>query len=98
MWRASCASMAIMSDRGRVGWRRVAAIVLVVILIAELILGWGQLIAALSQLPQGVAALVLHSPEYLERFQLMTRGEQIRTLSRLTVTMRGRLRSPCHDS
>ncbi|HYO52918.1 hypothetical protein [Archangium sp.] len=28
-----------------------------------------------------------HSPEYLERFQLMTRGEQIRTLSRLTVTV-----------
>jgi hypothetical protein len=42
---------------------------------------------ALSRLPQGVAALVLHSPEYLERFQLMTRGERIRTLSRLTVTM-----------
>ena len=54
MWRASCASMAIMSDRGRVGWRRVAAIVLVVILIAELILGWGQLIAALSPVAQDI--------------------------------------------
>jgi hypothetical protein len=47
----------------------------------------GDSLAALSQLPQGVAALVLHSPEYLERFRLMTRGEQIRTLSRLTVTV-----------
>ncbi|WPB80417.1 Tox-REase-5 domain-containing protein [Archangium violaceum] len=47
----------------------------------------GDSLAALSQLPQGVAALVLHSPEYLERFRLMTPGEQIRTLSRLTVTV-----------
>ncbi|QRN99257.1 hypothetical protein JRI60_09655 [Archangium violaceum] len=47
----------------------------------------GDSLAALSQLPQGVAALILRSPEYLERFQLMTRGEQIRTLSRLTVTV-----------
>jgi hypothetical protein len=47
----------------------------------------GDSLAALSQLPQGVATLLLHSPEYLEHFQLMTRGEQIRTLSRLTVTV-----------
>lgn len=47
----------------------------------------GDSLAALSQLPAGVAALVRHSPEYLERFQLMTRGERIRTLSRLTVTV-----------
>ncbi|MGZ3459823.1 MAG: Tox-REase-5 domain-containing protein, partial [Archangium sp.] len=47
----------------------------------------GDSLTALSQLPQGVAALVLHSPEYLEHFQLMTRGERIRTLSRLTVTV-----------
>ncbi|HEX8825898.1 MAG TPA: Tox-REase-5 domain-containing protein [Archangium sp.] len=47
----------------------------------------GDSLVALSQLPQGVAALVLHSPEYLEHFHLMTRGEQIRTLSRLTVTV-----------
>jgi hypothetical protein len=47
----------------------------------------GDSLAALAQLPQGVAALVLHSPEYLEHFRLMTRGEQIRTLSRLTVTV-----------
>jgi hypothetical protein len=47
----------------------------------------GDSLAALSQLPQGVAALVLHSPEYLEHLELMTRGEQLRTLSRLTVTV-----------
>jgi hypothetical protein len=47
----------------------------------------GEGLAALSQLPQGVAALVLHSPEYLEHFRWMTRGEQIRALSRLTVTV-----------
>lgn len=44
-------------------------------------------IAALSQLPQGVATLLLQSPEYLERFRLMTRGEQIRALSQLTTTV-----------
>jgi len=47
----------------------------------------GDSLAALSQLPRGAAVLVLHSPEYLAHFQLMTRGEQLRTLSRLTVTV-----------
>ena len=58
-----------------------------VLALGGLVLHPGDSLAALSQLPQGVAALVLHSPEYLERFRLMTRGEQIRTLSRLTVTV-----------
>jgi hypothetical protein len=47
----------------------------------------GDSLAALAQLPQGVAALVLHSPEFIEHFRLMTRGERIRALSRLTVTV-----------
>ncbi|WP_279637390.1 MULTISPECIES: Tox-REase-5 domain-containing protein [Corallococcus] len=41
-------------------------------------------IAGLSNLPTGVAALIAASPMYWERFQYMTRGEQIREVSRLT--------------
>ncbi|MBZ4375143.1 restriction endonuclease fold toxin 5 domain-containing protein [Corallococcus sp. AS-1-6] len=41
-------------------------------------------IAGLSHLPTGVAALIAASPMYWERFQSMTRGEQIREVSRLT--------------
>ena len=41
-------------------------------------------IAGLSHLPAGVAALIASSPAYWEHFQSMTRGEQIREVSRLT--------------
>ncbi len=41
-------------------------------------------IVALQHLPAGVAALIASSPEYLERFRYMTRGEQVRVLSKLT--------------
>ncbi|WP_244238457.1 Tox-REase-5 domain-containing protein [Corallococcus terminator] len=41
-------------------------------------------IAGLRNLPAGVAALITSSPMYWERFQSMTRGEQIREVSRLT--------------
>ncbi|NNC05368.1 hypothetical protein HJC10_21250 [Corallococcus exiguus] len=44
-------------------------------------------IAGLSHLPAGVAALIASSPAYWERFQAMTRGEQIREVSRLTTGM-----------
>jgi len=44
-------------------------------------------IAELRNLPAGVAALIASSPEYLERFKLMTAGEQIQTVSRLTTTL-----------
>ncbi|CAM4504423.1 restriction endonuclease fold toxin 5 domain-containing protein [Corallococcus exiguus] len=44
-------------------------------------------IAGLSHLPAGVAALIAASPAYWERFQAMTRGEQIREVSRLTTGM-----------
>ncbi|MBN8465136.1 hypothetical protein JYJ95_01325 [Corallococcus exiguus] len=44
-------------------------------------------IAGLSHLPAGVAALIAASPMYWERFQSMTRGEQIREVSRLTTGM-----------
>ncbi|RKH52607.1 hypothetical protein D7V93_27830 [Corallococcus llansteffanensis] len=44
-------------------------------------------IAGLSNLPTGVAALITSAPAYWERFQSMTRGEQIREVSRLTTGM-----------
>lgn len=44
-------------------------------------------IAALKDLPAGVAALIVSSPGYLERFTLMTAGEQIREVSRLATTL-----------
>jgi hypothetical protein len=60
----------------------------------ELVLVMGQLLArpgdslaALSQLPEGLVTLVLSSPEYLERFKLMTRGEQVQALSKLTTSL-----------
>ncbi|MFY0579880.1 hypothetical protein ACN28S_41550 [Cystobacter fuscus] len=40
-------------------------------------------IAALQHLPAGVAALLASSPEYLERFRYMTRGEQVKAVSKL---------------
>jgi hypothetical protein len=40
-------------------------------------------IAALQHLPEGVAALIASSPEYLERFRYMTRGEQVKATSKL---------------
>ncbi|WP_275899107.1 Tox-REase-5 domain-containing protein [Pyxidicoccus caerfyrddinensis] len=61
----------------------------------ELALAIGQLfstpiadnLAALGHLPAGLAALVASSPEYLERFRHMTRGEQVKALSKLTATL-----------
>jgi hypothetical protein len=44
-------------------------------------------IAALKHLPAGVAALIASSPEYLARFQSMTRGEQVKALSKLTTNL-----------
>jgi hypothetical protein len=41
-------------------------------------------VAGLRHLPAGVVALITSTPEYWERFQSMTRGEQIREASRLT--------------
>jgi hypothetical protein len=41
----------------------------------------------LRQLPQNLATLLANSPEYLERFRWMTRGEQIEALSKLTTTL-----------
>jgi hypothetical protein len=44
-------------------------------------------IASLRHLPAGVAALIASSPEYLERFRYMTRGEQVKTVSRLATNL-----------
>lgn len=41
-------------------------------------------LAALRHLPAGVTALLASSPEYLERFRYMTRGEQVKALAQLT--------------
>ncbi|MFY0573606.1 Tox-REase-5 domain-containing protein [Cystobacter fuscus] len=40
-------------------------------------------IAALRHLPEGVVSLITSSPEYIERFRYMTRGEQVKALSKL---------------
>ncbi|MFY0579249.1 Tox-REase-5 domain-containing protein [Cystobacter fuscus] len=44
-------------------------------------------LAALRHLPSGVVALLASSPEYLARFQAMTRGEQVKALSKLTTNL-----------
>ncbi|HEX8435241.1 hypothetical protein, partial [Archangium sp.] len=44
-------------------------------------------IAALQHLPAGVAALIASSPEYLERFRYMTRGEQVKATSKLLTNL-----------
>jgi hypothetical protein len=60
----------------------------------ELALAMGKLLtypsdslAALQHLPAGLAALIASSPEYLERFKYMTRGEQVKALSKLATTL-----------
>lgn len=40
-------------------------------------------LAALKDLPAGVAALIASSPEYFERFRYMTRGEQVQAVAEL---------------
>jgi len=62
--------------------------------LVELALAIGHLVAhpidsaeQLRQLPQHLASLVANSPQYLERFRWMTRGEQIEALSKLTTTL-----------
>ncbi|WP_324291429.1 hypothetical protein [Corallococcus sp. bb12-1] len=44
-------------------------------------------LAGLSRLPAAVVALIASSPEYWERFQYMTAGEQIRETARLTTNV-----------
>jgi hypothetical protein len=44
-------------------------------------------VLALRNLPAGLAALVASSPEYLERFRHMTRGEQVKALSKLATNL-----------
>ncbi|MCY1019739.1 Tox-REase-5 domain-containing protein [Pyxidicoccus sp. MSG2] len=60
----------------------------------ELVLALGQLLtqpgdslSALAQLPEGLAMLVTSSPAYLERFRKLTRGEQVRELSKLSAAL-----------
>ncbi|MBE4750441.1 hypothetical protein G4177_19930 [Corallococcus sp. ZKHCc1 1396] len=44
-------------------------------------------VLALQHLPEGLAALLAASPEYLERFTYMTRGEQIQAVAKLVTTL-----------
>ncbi|MHA7633925.1 hypothetical protein [Corallococcus sp. M7] len=44
-------------------------------------------IAGLRHLPAGIVALIASSPEYWERFQYMTAGEQIRETARLSTSV-----------
>ncbi|WP_438616736.1 Tox-REase-5 domain-containing protein [Myxococcus llanfairpwllgwyngyllgogerychwyrndrobwllllantysiliogogogochensis] len=44
-------------------------------------------LAALRHMPAAVAALLASSPEYMERFQYMTRGEQIQSVSKLVTNI-----------
>ncbi|WP_240356120.1 Tox-REase-5 domain-containing protein [Myxococcus eversor] len=44
-------------------------------------------LAALRQMPAAVVALMESSPEYMERFQYMTRGEQIQAVSKLVTNI-----------
>ncbi|NMO19400.1 hypothetical protein HPC49_22380 [Pyxidicoccus fallax] len=55
--------------------------------VSQLLTHPGDSLAALRHLPAGLAALVASSPEYLERFRHMTRGEQVKALSKLTTSL-----------
>ncbi|WP_224241606.1 hypothetical protein [Hyalangium gracile] len=62
--------------------------------VVELAVAMGSLVshplrsmAELEQLPTAVVGLLKSSPEYLERFRWMTRGEQLRVLSKLGTTL-----------
>jgi hypothetical protein len=44
-------------------------------------------LAAMKELPAGVAALIASSPEYFERFRYMTRGEQVQAVAELATTL-----------
>jgi hypothetical protein len=44
-------------------------------------------LAALKNLPAGVAALLASSPEYFERFRYMTRGEQVQAIAELATNL-----------
>ncbi|WP_224241616.1 Tox-REase-5 domain-containing protein [Hyalangium gracile] len=62
--------------------------------VVELAVAMGRLVshplrsvAELEHLPTAVVGLLKSSPEYLERFRRMTRGEQLRVLSKLGTTL-----------
>jgi Restriction endonuclease fold toxin 5 len=44
-------------------------------------------LAAMKELPAGVAALIASSPEYFERFRYMTRGEQVQAVAELATNL-----------
>ncbi|HVG61528.1 MAG TPA: HNH endonuclease signature motif containing protein [Hyalangium sp.] len=44
-------------------------------------------LAAIRHLPAGLVALIVSSPEYLERLRHMTRGEQVKAISKLATTL-----------
>ena len=64
-----------------------AAFVAMTLAVGELLTHPVDSLAALQNLPAGVAALIHSSPEYLERFRYMTRGEQVQVVAELTTTL-----------
>ena len=63
------------------------AFVGLVVAMGELLTSPTDSLAALRHLPSELAALVASSPEYLERFRHMSRGEQVKALSTLTTNL-----------
>ncbi len=64
-----------------------AAVVAMALAVGHLLTHPVDSLVALQNLPAGVAELITSSPEYLERFLYMTRGEQVKALAELTTTL-----------
>jgi hypothetical protein len=64
-----------------------AAVVAMALAVGELLTHPADSLVALQNLPAGVAELIASSPEYLERFRYMTRGEQVKVVAELVTTL-----------
>jgi len=64
-----------------------AAMVAMALAVGQLLTHPVDSLVALQHLPAGVAELIASSPEYLERFRYMTRGEQVKVVAELVTTL-----------
>jgi hypothetical protein len=64
-----------------------AAVVAMALAVGQLLTHPVDSLGALQNLPAGVAELIASSPEYLERFRYMTRGEQVKVVAELVTTL-----------
>jgi hypothetical protein len=64
-----------------------AAVVAMALAVGQLLTHPADSLVALQNLPAGVAELIASSPEYLERFRYMTRGEQVEVVAELVTTL-----------